>query len=321
MKIIAVEEHITTPELMTFSRAISGTVQLPDFLAQADERARVDDKAHIEKRLKEMDEAGIDMQVLSSGPDFQEGDASEATPLAMKLNDKIAEIIEEYPERFSGFAVIDPQDPVTAANELERAVKELGLKGTMIKSHVRGEYLDEQKYHVILERAEKLNVPIYLHPREPSPDMIKPYLTYPELTGAMWGFAADGGLHAMRLIFGGIFDKYPGLKIILGHMGEFIPFELWRIDNRWLKDPCAKRLKKTPGQYFKENFYVTTSGMFSQPVLQLCCEVLGPDRILFAVDFPHESDIEAVQFIESASINANDKEKIGHLNIERLLGL
>jgi 2,3-dihydroxybenzoate decarboxylase len=177
--------------------------------------------------------------------------------------------------------------------------------------------------------AEKLNVPIYLHPGKMSPDMSQPYLTYPVLAGAMWGFAAEAGLHAMRLICSGIFDKYTGLKIILGHLGEGIPYWLWRIDNHWARYIARmtqtgfqdNKVQKKPGQYFADNFYVTTSGMYWQPALQLCHSALGADRILFAADYPPESSIEAVQSIASMPIEDSYKEMIYHLNAEKLLGL
>src|SRR4030042_2678955 len=171
-------------------------------------------------RLQEMDEAGIDMQILSlvcPGPEIF--DAPTGTTLARETNDELFEVIKRHPKRFAGFAALAPQDPRSAADELERAVKQLGFKGAKINSHIRGEYLDDQKYWVMFEVAEKLGVPIYIHPREPSSDMLKPYLTYPALAGSMWGYAAATGLHAMGLICSGVFDQYPKLKIILGHLG------------------------------------------------------------------------------------------------------
>jgi 2,3-dihydroxybenzoate decarboxylase len=282
-----------------------------------------------EIRLKVMDEAGIDMQVLSfSMPGVEVFDASDGTSMAKTINDRLSQAVKQYPERFAGFAALAPQDPDAAADELERAVKKLGLKGAVINGNIRGEFLDDRKYWTIFERAEKLDVPIYIHPKMPPADMLKPYLAYPGLSMAMAGFAAEASLHAMRLICSGVFDKYPGLKIILGHLGEAIPFWLWRIDSRYLEeksDPASaeiyKNLKKNPSQYFKENFYVTTSGMFWEPVLQFVSSVLGSERVLFATDYPYESSKEAAQFIESVQIDDGDKEKICHLNAEKLLRL
>ncbi len=166
-----------------------------------------------------------------------------------------------------------------------------------------------------------LALQIYLHPRAPSPDMIKPYLDYPFMDSAMLGFAAEASLHAMRLICSGVFDKYPGLKIILGHLGEAIPFWLWRIDKSWEKGPLSETLKTPPSQYFKDNFVVSTSGMFSEPALIYTLSVLSADNILFAIDFPMESPEEAIKFMDESSINHKDKEKIYHLNAERIFSL
>ncbi len=280
-----------------------------------------------EGRLREMDETGIDMQVLSlSPPNTETLDAADAITWARETNDELSEVVKKYPDRFAGFAAIARHDPDGAAQELERAVEKLGLKGANVNSHFRGEYLDDERYSVILETAERLNVPIYIHPREPSPDMLKPYLAYPALARAMWGFAAEAGLHAMRLICSGAFDKYPGLKIILGHMGEGLPYWLWRMDNIWLNEgvisaPHVRKLKKLPSQYVKDNFFITISAMFWQPPLLCAYLALGADKILFAVDYPFESNREAVQFMEAAPICDSDKEKICHLNAERLLAL
>lgn len=281
-----------------------------------------------EERLRDMDEAGIDMQVLSfSFPGIEPFNALDGTAMARDINDELAEVVKRYPERFAGFAAIAPQDPMAAADELERAVKKLGFKGAVVNGNIRGEYLDDEKYWVIFERAEKLDVPIYIHPRAPSEDMIKPYSVWPVLALAGCGFAAEASLHALRLICRGVFDEYPGLKIILGHLGEGIPYWLWRLDSRWPQDEKgiyvgpSKKLEKTPSQYFKDNFYVTTSGMFWQPVIQFACSVLGTDKVLFATDYPYEVTEEAVQVIESMPMSDSDKEKICHLNAERLLRL
>ena len=283
-----------------------------------------------EGRLKRMDEAGIDMQVLSiSFPGVELFDAADGTAMAKSINDELSSAVKRYPERIAGFAAIAPQDPYRAADELERAVVKLGLKGAVVNGHIRGEYLDDQKYWVIFERAEKLDVPIYIHPKMPSPDMIKPYLTYPGLASAMLGFAAEASLHAMRLILSGVFDKFPGLKIILGHLGEALPFWLWRIDSRWEEekraDPLSaayyKNYRKTPAQCFKENFCVTLSGMYWEPALQFVCSVLGSDKVMFATDYPYESSKLASEFIESVQLSNTDKEKICHGNLERILKL
>lgn len=282
-------------------------------------------RSFIDKRLKDMDEASIDMQVLSVGmPGLHNLSPVEGTAMSREIDDEIAEVVGQHSVRLAGLAAIAPQDPATAADELERAVKKLGLKGALINSNVKGEYLDEQKYWVILERAASLGVPIYLHPDKPSPDMIKPYLKYPPLQRAFWGYGAETGLHAMRLICSGVFDRYPTLRIVLGHLGETLPFWMWRMDNHWDMDWPAEaggQPQKKPSEYIKENFYVTTSGMFWPTVIQFVCLALGAERILFAVDYPIESNEKAVESIENTPISDNDKEKILHLNAERVFGL
>jgi 5-carboxyvanillate decarboxylase len=282
-----------------------------------------------ESRIKAMNEAGIDMQVLSlSFPGVEMFNAEDGPAVAKDVNDELSNVIKKYPDRFAGFATIAPQSPDAAADELERAVKKLGLKGAMINGHINGEYLDDHKYRVIFERAEKLNVPVYIHPKMPPPGMLKYYSDYPGLASAMLGFTADASLHAMRLILNGVFEKFPGLKIILGHLGESLPFWLWRIDSRFKEEQgdsasaaFYKDFRKTPSQTFRDNFFVSISGMFWQPVLQFVCSVLGADKVMFATDYPYEATKEATEFIESVQIDNADREKICHLNAERILKL
>jgi 5-carboxyvanillate decarboxylase len=336
MKKIAVEEHFNTE---TFLNYLSSRKEFPkreivevegkkfhkvwwsptDFMLITPEMQSLTLDLG-EGRLKAMDESGTDIQVLSlAAPGVGQFDASDGTDMARITNDELYEVIKRYPDRFVGFAAIAPQDPDAAAGELERTVKKLGFKGALITGNSRGEFLDEQKYWVIFGTAEKLGVPIYIHPWVPPPDMVKPYLTYPELALPMWGFAAEAGLHAMRLICSGVFDKYPAVKVILGHLGESIPFWLWRLDSRWALT-SMRRLGKNPSQYFKDNFYVSTSGMYWQPALDFVISALGADKILFAADYPYESINEAADFIESVPVEESIKRKIGYLNAKKLLG-
>jgi 5-carboxyvanillate decarboxylase len=276
-------------------------------------------------RLAAMDKLGIATQVISLvSPGVQVFDASAAASLAREYNNRLAAAAGEHPKRFAGLACIAPQNPKDAADELERAVRELGFKGCVINSHTKGEYLDDKKYWVIFERAQKLDVPIYLHPRAPSPDMMKPFTGYPMtmLDSAMWGFTAEAALHSMRLICSGLFDEFPKLKIVIGHLGETIPFLINRIDNRYSATPFSKKLKKLPGRYFKENFLVSTSGMNEDPApLKLAISVLGADSIMFAVDYPMENAEDAVRFIDTAPISDKDREKICHINAEKAFAL
>ncbi len=334
MKRIAIEEHFFTQDYVDYMR--NRQVSLKDAPAKvhhgmdkvAPRPGEYEECIEVgETRIRNMDQAGIAMQVLSfSAPGVEAMEIDDAKEMAYKVNNELSKIISKYPDRYSGFATIASQDPEGAANELERAVKELGLRGVKINSHIRGEYLDNHKYWPIFARAEQLNVPVYLHPRSPSPSMIEPYLTYPILASAVWGFGAEVGLHAMRLICSGLFDEHPKLKIILGHLGEALPFWLWRIDDhRWDKadkpNPMAAKVNKKLSQYVKENFYVTTSGNFWMPAFMCTYMALGADRILFAVDYPMESSKMAIDLIENAPICDIDKEKIFHLNAENLLDL
>ena len=339
-KRISVEEHFSCPEHINYLRAIlEQEYPSPDVLAQ--EKGLLSDAPFLPalempevsrmlnrlydvgaRRVADMDRDGIDMQIVSLvSPGIQVFEPDVAVKLAKKYNDTLYSLVNEHPERFAGLASIPPQAPDAAADELERCVKDLRFKGAIINSHTKGEYLDQKKYRVIFERAQKLNVPVYIHPRGPSPDMIKPYLGYPMLGSAVLGFGAEVSLHAMRLICSGLFDEYPGLKIILGHLGEGLPGHLLRIDSRWAVAPFEKNLEKLPGQYFRENFVVTTSGMFSHPALIMTLSVLGADSILFAVDYPMEEQEEAITFMDTAPITEEERDKIYHFNAERVFSL
>jgi 2,3-dihydroxybenzoate decarboxylase len=275
-------------------------------------------------RIEEMDKYGLDSQVLSlMSPGVQAFEAVTATSLARAYNDGLATAVRKNSKRFCGLAALAPQQPQQAADELERAVKQLGFKGALINSHTKGEYLDDKKYWVIFERAQKLDVPLYLHPRAPSPDMIKPFMGYPMLNSAMWGYGVETGLHALRLILSGLFEEFPRLKIVLGHLGETIPFVLARIDNRWSVAPFSgKKIKQVPGYYFRKNFTVTTSGMTDDPVaLSATISLIGADSIMFATDYPLESLEHATKFIDTVSISDRDREKICHINAERIFSV
>lgn len=274
-------------------------------------------------RLRDMDENGVDMHVLSLvAPGVQAMEREAAIRLARRSNDFLAGMIRRYPRRFAGLATVAPQDPAAAADEIDRAMTTLGLNGVVINSHTRGEYLDEPKFDPILAALARNRAPLYLHPRVPPSSMSEPLTDYGML-GPIWGFAADTGLHALRLILGGAFDRYPGLTVVLGHMGEAIPYWLWRIDNQYqrnraLAGAAFRGPARLPGDYFRENFYVTTSGVNSDANLRFALEVLGPDRIMFAIDYPFEPSDEAVAFLEAAPISDADFEKIACRNAERV---
>jgi 5-carboxyvanillate decarboxylase len=342
MKKIAVEEHFLTKESLDLMRQVMTGKYHDKAAVASDKYIDIENqwdptsKLGLDKqgviagklldvgkgRLAIMDEAKVDMQVLSHvSPGIQVLDAAAGTIIAKKCNDILAGIIKKYPKRFAGLATLAPQDPKAAAAELKRAVNTLGMCGAVINSHTKGGYLDEKKFWVILETAESLNVPIYIHPRSPSADMIKPYMTYPGLASAMLGFSHEASLHAMRLMCSGAFDAFPKLKIILGHLGESLPFWQWRLDNHWVRQPIAKKLKKVPSQYLRDNFFVTTSGMFSHTALLNTYMSLGADNIMFAVDHPFENSAVATNFIDTAPICEGDKEKICWRNAKKLFKL
>ena len=275
-----------------------------------------------EGRLKVMDDNGVDLQVLSlTIPGVELMDASTGTALARNVNDALADVIRKYPDRFLGFAALAPQSPEEAADELERAVKELDLKGWKTHSNYGENYLDEKRYWPIFERAEKLNVPIYLHPSFPTIPQLKTDYGW-ALSGAPFGFGVETAVCMMRLVLSGVFDRYPGLKVILGHLGEGLPFLLARIDYPYVIpwfDPNARpELNKKPSDYFKNNVFVTTSGNYYEPAFMCTYEAMGIERILLGTDYPYEDPNECIRFLEGLSIPKEEKDKIYYGNADQL---
>ena len=274
-------------------------------------------------RLKEMDEAGIDVQVLSHGaPSTQKLPLQLAAKLATQVNDRLAQACAANPKRFAAFAALPTAEPKAAADELERTVVKLGFKGAMIHGLSNGEFLDHQKFWPIFERAEKLDVPIYFHPALPDPRVTEAYYQdyvkdFPLVVRPAWGFTVETATQAIRLVLSGVFDKYPKLKIILGHLGETLPFLMWRIDSA-LKRPGQKPVSFR--DVFCNNFYITTSGFFSDPALLCCVMEMGVDHILFAIDWPFVADNRpAVEWMSQVPLSAADKAKIFSGNAQRLL--
>jgi 5-carboxyvanillate decarboxylase len=328
-RLIATEEAFSIPEQTdAFRRAASLAYSNTDldmwrsFLAPASDAPpllrRLLDLD--EERIQIMDECGVDVQVLSlTSPGVQMFNADTAAHIATLANDRLAETINKHPTRFAGLASFAPQDPQKAAKEIDRAINKLKLNGLIVNSHTNGEYLDDRKYWPIFEAADDANAAIYIHPRnmpDPCSFMVRADV---DLSGAIWGFQMETGLHAMRLIVSGVFDHFPGLKIVLGHMGEALPYWLYRIDYMYQAYTRGQRkLKKTPSQYAKDNFLITTSGMNTHPVLRYCHEVLGSNSIMYAIDYPYQESMEAADFMNSAPLPAADCEKIAHGNAERI---
>ena len=280
-----------------------------------------------EGRLRDMDATGIATQILSlTSPGVQIFKTEDATALAHSTNDELAAAIRRHPDRFTGLAAIAPQDPAAAAKELERGVRTLGLKGAIVNSHTRGEYLDDRKFWEIFEAAEALDVPIYLHPNTPAPRLIEPFLDR-GLAGAIYGFAVETSLHMLRIIVSGVFDRFPKLRMVVGHLGEGLPYWLFRIDfmygrgassNRY---PDAPKLARKPSEYIKENFYVTTSGMAWEPVILYAQQVLGIDRVMYAMDYPYQFVPEEVAVTDNLPIGDDDKKAFYQTNAERVFRL
>ncbi|HWW65280.1 MAG TPA: amidohydrolase family protein [Sphingomonadaceae bacterium] len=275
------------------------------------------------ERLATMDRHGVDMHVLLlTSPGVQLLAPDVGADLAALANDRLAEAIARHPTRFAGLASFAPQDPARAVREMERAAGRLGLNGFVVNSHTNGEYLDEEPYWPILAAAEALGKPLYIHPRTLPAAAIAPYLPA-RLDGGIWGYAAETGLHAMRLIMAGIFDRFPDLRIILGHMGEGLPYWLYRIDYMFgmQQRRGPSRLKLKPSEYFQRNFAITTSGVNDADVLDYCLKKMGPDAIMWAIDHPYQETGEAVAFLEDAAIDPAIKTRIWSGNAERIFGI
>ncbi len=277
------------------------------------------------ERMEIMDKAGIDMQLLSlTSTGVQMMDLDTAVAVARSANDQLADAIRRHPGRYAGLATVAPQSPAAAAAEVERAISVLKLNGIIINSHTDGEFLSEEKYWPILEAIEASKTPLYIHPRCPGPLHAAAYRS-DHLEFATWGYAAETGLHALRLITGGIFDRFPDLTVVLGHMGEGIPYWFYRIDDRIdmeVKMGMRRRpLNKKPSEYFRENFAITTSGVNWNPPLVYNISVLGADKVRFAVDYPYQETFEAVDWMNAAPISDEDKKLVFGANAERIFGI
>lgn len=270
-------------------------------------------------RLKIMDSVGIDIQVLSlSAPGIEQLDSKTGIDQAAASNDFLAELISKHPDRFMGYAALATKKPKQAAAELERAVKELGLIGWNTHSNYGDSYLDDKKYLPILEMAEQLDVPVYIHPTVSAISQLADYGF--ALAGAPFGFGIETALCLMRMIYAGVFDKLPKLKIILGHLGEGLPFIFKRIDWAFERpfNPAARPdIAKKPSDYLKENVFITTSGNHYQPAFKCALEAMGIDRILFGSDYPYEDSKECNDFIEGLPLSSADREKLYYRNAER----
>jgi predicted TIM-barrel fold metal-dependent hydrolase len=314
MKTITLEEHFSTTTLLKATGAYGGAnLQGP----MADLQPKLLDVGL--GRIAAMDEAGIDMQVLSPAAiGFDALDPETATAVAADVNDELAEAIAAHPDRFSGFAFLGMKEPAKAALELERCITKLGFLGAMINGAIGGAFLDSPEFLPVLESAVRLNVPIYLHPAPPPEPVRKAY--YSDLSKAGWGWHADTGLHTLRLICAGVFDRLPDLQLIIGHMGEGLPYAMAR-SSGILSGPA--RLRRPVAEYFQTNIAVTTSGYFTLPPLQCALDVIGLDRLMFSVDYPFSPNTRGREFLQAAAslLDEAAMRKLSHENALRILRL
>jgi 2,3-dihydroxybenzoate decarboxylase len=284
-----------------------------------------------DERLRFMDASGVEMMILSlNAPAVQAiPDVKRAVEVAREANDVLAREVAKRPDRFAAFAALAMQDPDIAARELERCVKELGFKGALVNGFSQvgnadtAVYYDLPQYRDFWGVVENLGMPFYLHPRNPLPSMTPIYDGHPWLLGPNWAFAAETSVHALRLIGSGLFDRHPRLIIVLGHLGEGIPANLWRIDNRngWMKASHTYAAKRRVADYFRENFYLTTSGNYSTPGLAVAIAEIGADRVMYSVDYPFEDTGEAAEWFDAVAINEADRTRIGRTNALKLFKL
>jgi 5-carboxyvanillate decarboxylase len=336
-KRIATEEAFCPPELMTrFLRILEdrsiddpGFYSLWGFYGGPSERAlklreRIQDLGDV--RLADMDAHGIDMQVISiTCPGVQMFSPAEGSQMAIEANDGLHAAIQKHPDRFVGLAAVAPQSPDEAAQEIERCVSRLGFKGVIINSHIQNRYLDDPFFTPVLAATEASGVPLYIHPNTPSKQLIEPFLER-GLDGAIFGFGVETGLHVLRLIVSGVFDRFPRLQVVVGHLGEALPFWMNRIDFMYAASVKAGRkstlkLNKLPSEYLKEHIHVTTSGMPWTETILYCQKVLGMDRVMYAMDYPYQVVADEVREQDNLPISLADKQKFFQLNAERVFSI
>ena len=322
MRVIALEEHFTTALHNEKTKNRSRQVW-KDRGAQLGHDVETELFDLGERRLAAMDAGGIDVQVLSlNQPGGQGFEPEVAVPMCREANDMLHAAVKTHPSRFAGFAALPTEDPAAAVKELERAVTQLGFRGAMINGHTRGSFLDDRKYWCIFECAQAHDLPIYLHPSAPLPQLTQSYFAgLEDMSAAAWSFAIDASCHFLRLVFAGVFDAFPRLKIILGHMGEGIPFGMHRLAEHTTYFSERRGLKRRPLECIQQNLAITTSGAFSVPALLCSMMTIGVDNIMFSVDWPYESNKAGTDFLRALPVSEDDREKIAGRNAERLLKL
>ena len=320
---IALEEHVAIAETAT-----NFGTPFPDSVWQ-ELKGRLTDVQG--RRLSLMDEYGIEMMLLSLNAPAIQGipDPAQANEIARKANDFLAEQVRKRPDRFQALAALPMQEPERAARELERCVKELGFRGALVNGFSQvhdaetAVYYDLPQYRPFWATVERLDVPFYLHPRNPLPRDARIYEGHAWLLGPVWAFGQETAVHALRLMSSGLFDAHPRLQIILGHLGENLPYAMWRIDNAngWVEERNSYAAKKRMRDYFCANFHITTSGNFHTPALLDAMLVLGADRIMFSTDWPFENIDHAARWFDASPISEPDRMKIGRTNAMKLFKL
>lgn len=335
---IATEEAWAPPQLLDRYRDAIATDSITDpgflslwgyFLGSSERARRLAERITEAgpERIAAMDAAGVDRQILSlTCPGVQVFPRDEAIALTESFNDLLHERVTAHPDRFSGLTAVAPQDPGHAASEIERGYRKLGFNGVIVNSHTGGEYLDDPKFWPIFEAAEQFDTPIYLHPNTPSPQMIAPYVEA-GLDGAVWGFAAETGLHLLRIITSGVFDRFPRLKIVVGHLGEALPYWMWRIDFMHATAVASGRyerirpLRLRPSEYLRRNVWVTTSGMPWAPAIGFVREVLGEERVMFGWDYPYQWEASEVATLDALPWTIEEKRRFFQTTAEEVFHL
>ena len=317
MKIIALEEHVLPRDIIEAAGIDIG-------LRAAKRAAQLDEMG--DARIQVMDDAGIDIQVVSALSYPVQGlEPALGVSVNRQLNDRMAQTVASYPDRFQAFAALPMTDPAAAVDELERAVQELGFLGAMIHGQTRGVFLDDPSVRPILAVAERLGVPIYLHPAPPPATIVETYYSglSPEVEACLstsgWGWHSETAMHVLRMVVGGVFEELPDLKLIVGHMGEGLPFHLDRVES--MLTPVVTGHSLTVAETLRRNLYLTTSGYNTATPLLCALAAFGVDRVMFSVDHPFASSEQATAFLETAPVSEDDREKIAHRNAEALLGM
>jgi 2,3-dihydroxybenzoate decarboxylase len=317
---IALEEAFAIPELAGRQPSTEMRIRVKAEYAQQWAARLVDFE---EYRLPDMDANDIDIQVLSlSVPGIQaDTDPVAAVANARFANDYLADMIGRHPHRFRGFAALPLQDPAAAVTELERCVRDLGFVGAFVNDHTNGRYLDDPVFEDVWAALEALGVPLYLHPGSLPVDRWAVLSGRPELYGASWSWQAETGGHALRVLYGGVFDRHPAATLILGHLGEFLPFQRSRLDSRYPTIAVETPLQRRPSEYFGSNILLTTTGVFAPEAIQAAVLTAGADAVMFSVDYPYEVTSDAVAALQNADLPPEVKDKVAHRNARRVLRL